>query len=289
MYVKIVLLITLFFSNLLAKDVKLYFEDKTISNAQTALLVLETKENIKDAKLTILKNKTNIDFFKTPFKQNKYYALIPTSYYIKPDKYKIIISYRLNDKKIFDSIYLNVEEGNYNSEKITVSDSKVSLSAKNKKRTKREYKNAMELYRSVDKKIYWKDDFINPLNTKITSEFGTKRVYNNKLKSYHSGTDFRAKVGTKIIASNSGIVKMAKNRFYAGNSVIIDHGFGVYSCYYHLSKMSVKEGDFIKRGEIIGLSGSTGRVTGPHLHFAFRINSIQVDPMQAIKTLNKLN
>lgn len=272
-----------------ANEIKLYFEKNSIKNAQTALLRLEAKD-IKQAKLTLMhKEPLNLNFKKNSFKKDEYYALIPISYYKKPDEYKIIISYFKNNKKQFKSIKLNVIDGNYKSETINVSKSKFKPSKQRVERTKKEYEEAMKVYRSVSDEILWNEDFIYPMNSKITSAFGTKRVYNNELKSYHSGTDFRAKVGTPIVASNSGIVKIAQNRFYAGNSIVIDHGHGVYSCYYHLSKMHFKVGDFVKKGEIIGLSGATGRITGPHLHYAFRINGIQVDPLQAINVLNQLN
>ncbi len=80
---------------------------------------------------------------------------------------------------------------------------------------------------------------------------------------------------------------LAQDRFYAGNSIIIDHGQGVYTCYYHLSKFKVKEGDRVQRGEVIALSGDTGRITGPHLHFSARVGGLQVDPLQLIELLNK--
>jgi murein DD-endopeptidase MepM/ murein hydrolase activator NlpD len=184
---------------------------------------------------------------------------------------------------------LKVVNGNYKSEVINVKPSKFKPPKSRVERTKKEYSDAMKVYNSKSEKLYWSEDFIYPLNSKITSNFGTKRVYNGKLKSYHSGTDFRAKNNTPIIASNSGIVRIAQNRFYAGNSIIIDHGHGVYSCYFHLNKMNFKVGDFIKKGEVLGLSGNTGRSTGPHLHFAFRIHGIQVDPLQAIEALNAIN
>tara|TARA_B100001063_G_C16747824_1_gene548561 strand:+ start:1068 stop:1940 length:873 start_codon:yes stop_codon:yes gene_type:complete len=289
MMIKKLILLTLLFNFTWAQELKLFFEENTIKNAQTALLRLQAKD-ISNAKLTLLDKETlNLNFRKNSFKKNEFYALVPISYYKKPKKYKVIISYFKNDKKYFKSIKLNVIDGAYKSETITVSKSKFKPNKQRIKRTKQEYKDAMSVYRSVSEKILWNEDFIYPMNSKITSAFGTKRVYNNQLKSYHSGTDFRAKVGTPIIASNSGIVRIAQNRFYAGNSIVIDHGHGVYSCYYHLSKMSFKVGDFVKKGEIIGLSGATGRITGPHLHYAFRINGIQVDPLQAIKILNKLN
>ena len=273
---------------LFSNDIKLYLYEKSISNAQTALLYLNAID-IQEAKLTLLdKQPLNINFKKNKFKKNSFYALIPISYYKKAKDYKIIISYFKNGKKIFKSIKLNVVNGKYKSEVINVSKSKFQPSKERVKRTKQEYLDAIKVYKSISKEIYWNEDFIYPMNSKITSAFGTKRVYNGTLKSYHSGTDFRAKIGTPIYASNSGVVRISQDRFYSGKSIIIDHGHGVYSCYFHLSKMNYKVGDFIKKGEVLGLSGATGRITGPHLHFAFRINGIQVDPLQAIETLNSL-
>lgn len=288
MLLKSILLITIFNLCLYAKDIKLYFHENSVKNAQTALLYLDG-DNIKNPKLTLMnKEKLNLDFHKNPFRENSFYSLIPISYYTDSKEYKIIISFFKNGKKEFKSIKLNIENAPYKSEKINVSKSKFKPNKQREKRTKQEYEEAMKIYRSIHKQVLWENDFIYPMNSKITSDFGTKRVYNGTLKSYHSGTDFRAKVGTPIYASNSGIVRISKDRFYSGNSIVIDHGHGIYSCYFHLSTMNYKEGDFIKKGSILGLSGDTGRITGPHLHFAFRINSIQVDPLQAIQIINKL-
>jgi len=261
----------------------LEISSKKVENANTLFLKI-VKENIKEPKLTL--DNHNINFFKFPNKKDSYYALVPISYYKDLKKYKIIISYIENEKKVFKGIPIEVIDGKYKSEVINVDSSKVTLSEKNKKRVSKEYKEAMKIYNTTSKTLYINDKFIYPLETKITSDFGKKRVYNGSLKSYHSGTDYRAKVGTKIKAINNGKVVIAKDRFYAGNSIVLDHGNGIYSGYYHLSKMNYKEGDLVKKGDIIGLSGSTGRVTGPHLHFSFRIHGIQVDPLQAIDLLN---
>ncbi|RXK02018.1 peptidase M23 [Arcobacter sp. CECT 8989] len=261
----------------------LEISSKKVENANTLFLKI-VKENIKEPKLTL--DNHNINFFKFPNKKDSYYALVPISYYKDLKKYKIIISYIENEEKVFKGIPIEVIDGKYKSEVINVDSSKVTLSEKNKKRVSKEYKEAMKIYNTTSKTLYINDKFIYPLETKITSDFGRKRVYNGSLKSYHSGTDYRAKVGTKIKAINNGKVVIAKDRFYAGNSIVLDHGNGIYSGYYHLSKMNYKEGDLVKKGDIIGLSGSTGRVTGPHLHFSFRIHGIQVDPLQAIDLLN---
>ena len=144
----------------------------------------------------------------------------------------------------------------------------------------------MKIYNTVTETSYIDKKFILPLESNITSAFGTARIYNNSLKGYHSGTDFRAKMGTPIKAANDGKVVLVAKRFYSGGTVLLDHGEGIYTCYFHMSKFNVKKGDRVKRGEILGLSGKSGRVTGPHLHFSARVNAVQVDPLQLISLLN---
>ena len=195
--------------------------------------------------------------------------------------------YTENKDKKKRILIFRVKDGKYKKEKIKVQSSKVNLKKEDKKRTSKEYAEAMKIYRTSTEKSHISKEFIVPMESKITSDFGKARIYNDTLKGYHSGTDFRAKIGTPIIASNDGVVVLAKDRFYSGNSVIIDHGQGIYSCYYHMSKFDVKKGSKIKRGESLGLSGDTGRVTGPHLHFSFRVGGEQVDPLQLIELINK--
>ena len=278
----ILMIIISFFITLNAIEVT----PKYVKNATTALIILEGKD-ISEPKLTF--DKHNINFFPFPREKNKYYALIPVSYYKDIKKYRIIISYIKDQKKIFKGLSINVIDGKYKSEVINVSKNKVTLSEKNKKRVQKEYSEAMKIYNNISPQLYLNGKFIYPINSKITSDFGTKRIYNGSLKSYHSGTDFRARIGTKIKAVNNGIVVLSENRFYAGNSIIIDHGQGIYSCYYHLSKLNFKVGEKVKKGDIIALSGDTGRITGPHLHFAFRIHGIQVNPIQLMTLINNNN
>lgn len=278
---KILLLSFILFLNLNA----LNLSSSKVENANTVLVKINEK-NISKPKLTF--DKQNIDFYKNPFSSDSYYALLPISYYQKLGENRVIVSYIENGTKVFKGLDLDIIDGKYKSEVINVKPSIFKPNKQRVARTKKEYQDAMDVYNSSSPELYWNEDFTYPLNSKITSDFGTKRVYNKELKSYHGGTDFQAKDNTPIIASNSGIVRISQNRFYAGNSIVIDHGQGVYSCYFHLNTMNYKVGEFIKKGEVLGLSGSTGRVTGPHLHFTFRINGLQVDPLQAIEVLNKL-
>lgn len=130
----------------------------------------------------------------------------------------------------------------------------------------------------------WGTHFITPVKAKINSEFGLYRVYSKHLRRRtHWGVDYHTPIGTKVMASASGKVVIAKEFYFPGKTVLIDHGQGIYTGYSHLSKMDVKVGETIKQGQILGRSGVSGKVTGPHLHW-FAVNSrVKVDPLTLIK------
>ena len=127
--------------------------------------------------------------------------------------------------------------------------------------------------------------FVHPTDTIITDQFGMKRLYNGQLRSYHGGMDFRAAIGTPIHASAAGRVLLAKDLFYSGGTVIIDHGYGLLTMYFHQSKIIAKKGQMIAQGDLIGLSGKTGRVTGPHLHFQVVVHGTKVNPKDLFEEL----
>jgi len=278
-----ILLLTLLTCSLFAFGVEV--SNTTIANGKTTLLEFQKEKDISYEKVVVGKKKYKV--FENPIDKNRAYVLLPISYYEKPKEKKVELLYREADREKSKTMLFHIEDGKYKKETIKVSSSKVRLSKKDKKRASKEYAEAMKIYRTISSKSYITKKFIVPLSSKITSSFGKARVYNNTLKGYHSGTDFRAKVGTPLSACNDGLVVLAKDRFYSGGSVIIDHGQGVYSCYYHMSKFDVKKGSVVKRGDIVGLSGESGRVTGPHLHFSFRVGGEQVDPLQLIELINK--
>src|SRR5262249_37595497 len=116
----------------------------------------------------------------------------------------------------------------------------------------------------------WKGKFASPSATAVSGGFGAARLYNGKMRHQHMGLDFHAAVGTPIHATNSGKIIVARPLYFEGNCVMIDHGDGLITMYFHFSEIKVKEGDMVEKGQLIGLSGGTGRVTGPHLHFQVR-------------------
>lgn len=151
-------------------------------------------------------------------------------------------------------------------------------------RIKREAKLIRATLSRYTPKLFTESKMLKPLkHLRVSTPFGAKRIINGKKKTYHWGTDFRAKAGTPIHAVLSGKVVLARNLYYTGNTVIINHGLGLYTLYAHMSKIKVKEGQFVKGGKTIGYVGSTGRSTGPHLHFGVYVNDTRVDPMLALK------
>ena len=130
----------------------------------------------------------------------------------------------------------------------------------------------------------WHGEFIQPVEGKITTEFGMRRFVNNAPTSYrHSGIDIAADKGTSVKAANSGKVILAQYLILIGNTVLIDHGYGIISWNYHMDSIAVKAGDNVIKGEIIGTVGSTGFSTGPHLHFAISVHDVFCNPWTFFK------
>ena len=129
----------------------------------------------------------------------------------------------------------------------------------------------------------WTKSFRSPLAAAPTASFGTRRMFNGKLASVHKGMDFRAATGTPVRAGNSGVVVLARPLYFEGNCVVIDHGLGLFTLSMHLSRIDVREGQRVGIGDRLGLSGATGRVTGPHLHWAVRWQGAYLDPAKLLR------
>jgi murein DD-endopeptidase MepM/ murein hydrolase activator NlpD len=129
----------------------------------------------------------------------------------------------------------------------------------------------------------WDGNFAAPADAAISDVYGSQRIFNGKAQREHQGLDFRVPTGTPVAAMNSGTVLLARFLYFEGNCVVIDHGQGLLTLYFHLSELKVKEGDQVNRGQIVGLSGGTGRATGPHLHVAVRWQGTYLDPARLMQ------
>jgi len=139
---------------------------------------------------------------------------------------------------------------------------------------------------SSDERL-WEAPFLRPVPQEASaSSFGSRRIINGSPRTPHSGTDLSAPLGTEVVASNYGRVVLIGNYFFAGGSIVLDHGGGLFTMYFHLSEFKVEQGSLVKRGEIIGLSGASGRVTGPHLHWGARLSGARINPLELLKVIS---
>jgi murein DD-endopeptidase MepM/ murein hydrolase activator NlpD len=129
----------------------------------------------------------------------------------------------------------------------------------------------------------WNASFLVPVEGTVTGAFGSKRILNGQPRNQHSGEDIAAPLGAPVKAANDGIVRMVDDQFFSGVSVILDHGLGVFTMYFHLDSATVKDGTRVKRGDVIGTVGQSGRATGPHLHWAAWLNGSRVNPFSLAK------
>ena len=188
-----------------------------------------------------------------------------------------------------DTVHASVQvaPGGYPRETITVAPNFAKPNAAAAARIERE--NALSRQVSLasrDRPRLWTGPFQVPRQARTTSVFGAARVYNNEVKSRHTGTDFSGAVGAPVAAAGRGVVAMVADFYLAGRAVYIDHGGGLVTAYFHLSRVDVAQGDTVSAGQRIGAVGQTGRVTGPHLHWVARYGLISVDPMSLLKLVN---
>jgi murein DD-endopeptidase MepM/ murein hydrolase activator NlpD len=164
-------------------------------------------------------------------------------------------------------------------ERLTVPNTMVDLDPETERRAVAESKQMATLYRTITPERLWRGKFTNPLGTTAAGGgFGARRIINGQPRSPHSGSDYSAPRGTPVVAVNAGKVALVAEFFFPGRLVILDHGLGLYTAYFHLDTIAVAEGERVERGQTLGTVGATGRATGPHLHFGAQVAGARVDP-----------
>lgn len=211
-------------------------------------------------------------------KKSDLIALLPVDLKAPTGEHTILIRDWAQSSEL--SVY--IKEYAFATIEITVPEEKVTLSPEDKKRVENEYLLLQKIWRQNTKKK-WEGSFVLPTDTPVSEEFGVVRVMNEKKKSVHRGLDLRGETGTPVRAINAGRVILQKELFYGGNTLVIDHGTGLFSYYMHLSAFSVPEGSMVNRGDRIGSIGMTGRATGPHLHISVKLQGVSVNPLALIR------
>jgi hypothetical protein len=174
---------------------------------------------------------------------------------------------------------LKVEKVDFGVQKLSLPSSMVDLDTKTLERVNQEARQLKVLFQVFRNERLWRGAFIRPVEGEISGAFGLSRIINGERRSQHTGVDLQAEEGTPVLACNSGTIVLVDQLFFSGKSVILDHGWGLFSMYFHLSETEVKEGDRVNQGAMLGRVGSTGRSTKPHLHWGVRMNGARVDPL----------
>jgi murein DD-endopeptidase MepM/ murein hydrolase activator NlpD len=168
--------------------------------------------------------------------------------------------------------------GDFPERELTVADKFVAPPASVKARMAADQRAFEKAWRTPFGPRSFSEGFARPRDTEVTAHFGDQRLLNGKRKTVHYGLDLDGQVGDPVTAANDGTVVLVRDCYTTGNTILISHGGGVFTGYFHLSAFKVKQGAHVKRGELIGLVGKTGRVTGPHLHFLAHVDKLSVNP-----------
>ena len=183
---------------------------------------------------------------------------------------------------------LNIESGRFQTRRLRVAERYADPPASVIERISREARTLEELFADPRPERFWRGAFNMPVPGPPTSSYGRLTMLNGKPGSRHQGADFRAPLGTPVTAPNAGVVVLATDLYYAGGAVVLDHGQGLVSLFAHLSQIGVAVGDRVEQGDELGRAGATGRVTGPHLHWAMRLYGTSVDPLSVAVAVAEL-
>lgn len=206
---------------------------------------------------------------------------------VAPGRHKAtLVAFSRAGKEFTAGYNLNVKPKHFQVRRLTVDEKFVNPSPEELERIGRESKLVESAFAATSAERLWSGAFLRPVPGEATSSFGRRSILNGQQRAPHAGTDFKASEGTAIRAPNAGKVVLSADLYFTGNTVILDHGLGLVSYFAHLSTVSVKQGDRVSAGDLIGQVGHTGRVTGPHLHWSLRLAGARVDPVSLIVLLD---
>jgi murein DD-endopeptidase MepM/ murein hydrolase activator NlpD len=214
-------------------------------------------------------------------------ALLGVDLELKPEQYSLILTAKTESaEEISCSADINVKEGKFATESLKVAPNFVEPNPEQLARAEAERQRLRAIFASVTPERLWDGSFHYPLAGVTTGgNFGKRRILNGKAGSQHSGVDFPAPAGTPVFAPQRGRVVLAEPLYFSGNTVVLDHGLGLYTLYAHFESISVQPGDLVDTGALLGKVGATGRVTGPHLHWGATVNRARTNPLELVSLL----
>jgi murein DD-endopeptidase MepM/ murein hydrolase activator NlpD len=265
------------------------------SSSQGSLLLLEVRSRKPLAEVTAEWNSKNVPFWQVPSSgidsskagPDLREAILGVDLEKAPGTYPLLLHVQVTGgKPEACTLQIPVHAGKFATEKLQVGKEFVEPSPEQIQRANEERDKLRAIFDQVTPEKLWDGDFRVPLDGVTTGgNFGKRRVLNGQPGSPHSGVDFPALTGTPVHAAQRCRVALAQELFFSGNTVVVDHGLGIYTFYGHLSEIDVKPGDELQSGQVLGKVGATGRVTGPHLHWGLTVERARVNPLQLVKLL----
>lgn len=215
-------------------------------------------------------------------------ALVGIDLDVTPGAHPVVVSAKTTSGEAIEQAEtFQVEARSYPTRQLTVAPRFVNPPKAERARIDRERKRLGAIFRAAGPEARWQGAFIRPVDSSVISGFGVRSVFNGEPRAPHGGADFRSPAGTPVVAPGGGRVVLASSLYFTGGTVVVDHGVRLVSLFAHLSRIDVKEGQEVARGDQLGLVGATGRVTGPHLHWTVRLGGARVDPISVIEILQE--
>jgi murein DD-endopeptidase MepM/ murein hydrolase activator NlpD len=225
--------------------------------------------------------KREIVFF--PVGKGEYAGLLGLDMQDKPGQHELTVQMEYPDRTARHRVTILLIKEDFKAQHLKLPKKMVDLDSETLTRVRKESKLLHQAFESVLPKPLWNSQFIEPVQGRVSGRFGSRRVINGQHKRPHSGEDIAAPKGTPVVAMNAGMVRLTMDHFFTGKGVILDHGLGLFSMYFHLSAVDVTQGQMVEKGQPIGKVGATGRATGPHLHWGVRLNGSRIDPYSLLK------
>ncbi|MBN2198285.1 MAG: M23 family metallopeptidase [Candidatus Aminicenantes bacterium] len=249
---------------------------RSLRPGEMLLALFRPAEEGQEARLTFLRKSYD---FHSGGPAGKRLALVGVDFLTEPGSYRVEVVFSdTSGRKETVQKYIRLHERSFSRRDIAMDPRLVTPPAELEERLARERTILAEVYRNAVPEWLGSGDFIAPLPDAPKLNFGEHRLYNGVPRSRHTGVDIPAEAGSPIRASNSGQVALAMDLYFSGRTVIINHGLSIFSVYCHCSRLEVRTGQSVARGEVIAAVGSTGRSTGPHLHWSVRARGARVDP-----------
>src|SRR6266849_981297 len=257
------------------------------ASSQGGLLLIEVKSTKPLAEVTGEWEGRSVPFWRDSEDDRQRKGLLGVDLEKAPGEYELkVTGQTASGEKISCSAQVAVRKGRFATENLQVGKQFVEPSPEQIKRADEERQKLRDIFDRVTPERLWDGKFRIPLDGVTTgTNFGKRRILNGNPGSPHTGMDFPAATGTPVRATQRGRVALAEELFFAGNTVVLDHGLGIYTFYGHLSEIGVKAGDALETGAVLGKVGATGRVTGPHLHWGLTVERARVNPLQLVTLL----